>query len=362
MRLLIYIKIKLKRMFKGGLVTLAYFLIFPIILAGFTGFIQENMHTNPLKLKVLDINIVDEDDTNMSKSLIEFLKSDDMKEFINIKDDGKADIIIPKGYESSLLSMNKNNIVIKEKGEGEAVINTLKVILDNYHQGIYINIAGGSQEDLISLTQMTTIESNIIDEVKEVSSYERMASLMIGFVITMMIYMLIQSNYEDLSKNIDKKVLSTPINRTRIFEYEFIILLIYSTIIISAYVLFFRILGIAFKGEILGLSLLIFTSAILVTSLSSCIKSFFGEKYGKIVGLVIFMLPIIGMEMFTGSGTVFAELAPTHYISKAFSAYCLNGNLIGVEKEVFWIIAISIGIFIITLIKEMKSKEVKSWV
>ena len=197
MKVLYYMKTTLKGMFANGLITIAYFVLLPVILAGVMGFMKSSTHDNPLKLKKVTVSIVDEDKTKMSKSLIDFLKSEDMQELVTISDEeSNCDLIIKEGYEKNLTSLNKGNIVIKKNNnERKTAIETLKVILDKYHKSMYVGISGGSQEDLERLNDNKAVESIIIDVEENISSYKMMSSSMIGFVVTMLIYGLIEGSY-----------------------------------------------------------------------------------------------------------------------------------------------------------------------
>ena len=70
MRLLYYIKTTLKGLASNIIVTSSYFIIFPVILALVMGFAKEISHSNPMDIKELEINIIDEDNSKMSKKLI----------------------------------------------------------------------------------------------------------------------------------------------------------------------------------------------------------------------------------------------------------------------------------------------------
>ena len=201
MKVLYYVKTILKGMFANGLITIAYFVLLPVILAGVMGFMKSSTHDNPLKLKKVTVSIVDEDKTKMSKSLIDFLKSEDMQELVTISnEDSNCDLIIKEGYEKNLTSLNKGNIVIKKNNnERNTAIETLKVILDKYHKSMYVGISGGSQEDLERLNDNKAVESIIIDVEENISSYKMMSSSMIGFVVTMLIYGLIEGSYSNQS-------------------------------------------------------------------------------------------------------------------------------------------------------------------
>ncbi len=113
MKALYYIKTTLKGMFANGVVTIAYFILFPILLACFMAFFNNLNDENPLKLKALNVQIVDEDNTENSKRLIELLGSDDLKEVVNIVDKKPdVELIIKEGYEKNVLSLNKGDMYL----------------------------------------------------------------------------------------------------------------------------------------------------------------------------------------------------------------------------------------------------------
>ncbi len=359
MKLLYYTKITLKGMLSNATITIVYFILFPVLLAGFMGFLQKSFYEKPLKLNTLNIEITDNDNTSMSKSLITFLESDEMEELIEVNPkEANIEIIIPKGYEESVLSLKKNEISINKLEEGLTnSTNTLKIILDKYHKSLYLSLSGGSTEDLNNITGESVIENININTNKTSSSYEVLSSSMIAFLISMLIFSLIQGNYSEISRNIDRRIISTPISKTQYFYYDSFALLIYSAIIVSGYIFFFRITGISFTGRLLPLIGLILLSAVLIVSMSKFVYELFGPLYGKVVGGLIFSLPIIGMEAFTGEGNALKILAPTHYITKLFNVYNLNGNYNSNIKDLIFIVLLSAALFGIANIKVALSKE-----
>lgn len=361
MKLFYYTKTILKGMLSNVVITVIYFILFPVILAAFMGFFQNSVKENPLKLSTIKVAIIDNDKSNMSRDLVSFLKSDEMKELIEENpNDNDIEIIIPKGYEESVSSLEKNEIKInKLTDELNNSVNTLKTILDKYHQSLYVSLSGGSNEALQNISGKTIIENININASKTSTSYEILSASMIGFVISMLIFSLIQGSYAESSINLDKRIASSPLSKIQYFYYDSFALLIYSAIIISGYVLFFRVLGISFTGREFPLIILILLSSILIVSMSKFVNELFGAKYGKVVGALIFSIPIIGMEMFTGEGNALKVLAPTHYISKLFNIYNLNGNFNDNIKDFIFIIVFSLTLFAITNIKIILSKEGK---
>jgi ABC-2 type transport system permease protein len=354
-----HLKITFKGMIKNGAIVGTMFILLPIILAGFMGFLNDSIGSNPLKLNQLDIKVVDEDNTSASQALIDFLKSDDMKELIEVTDGGDADLIISKGYEVSLLAKEANEIKIIEKEKGHMVISTLKVLLDKYHKNIYVSMAGGNIEDLNNISSADVIEDTLIDYKEDMSSYEKTASTMSAFLISTLIFTFIQGSYADISKNLDRRVMATPISRARYYIYDYIAAFCFSFILLLCYTMFFRLAGIAFRGDSLSLVAILVTASFLVSSVSKFVYLIFGETFGKVVGMALFILPLVGMEMFSNEANFISKLAPTHYISKAFEMFNLNGNIAVVQNELLLILGASFILFIIVFIKESLSRGAK---
>lgn len=361
MRTMYYVKTTLKGMFANGIITIAYFVLLPVILAGVMGFMQGSTHDNPLKLKKVTVSIVDEDKTKMSQSLIEFLKSEDIQELVAISDeDSNCDLIIKEGYEKNLISLNKGNIVIKKNNnERNTAIETLKVILDKYHKGMYVGLSGGSQEELEKLNDNKAVESTIIDVEENISSYRMMSSSMIGFVVTMLIYGLIEGSYSKQSVNLSNKIRSTPTSRLGLLISDLATNFIYCFIIMSVYVLFFRFTRVNFTGNIFSLTLILGVSSLFMSTISIMVLSLFGPKYGKIVGVIMFLIPIASMEMFSGVESILSSFSVTHLIIKVVNWFTLYGTLKGVYSSILILFGLSVIFFIISMIKEIMVKEVR---
>ena len=361
MRTMYYVKTTLKGMFANGIITIAYFVLLPVILAGVMGFMQGSTHDNPLKLKKVTVSIVDEDKTKMSQSLIEFLKSEDIQELVAISnEDSNCDLIIKEGYEKNLISLNKGNIVIKKNNnERNTAIETLKVILDKYHKGMYVGLSGGSQEELEKLNDNKAVESTIIDVEENISSYRMMSSSMIGFVVTMLIYGLIEGSYSKQSVDLANKIRSTPTSRLGLLISDLATNFIYCFIIMSVYVLFFRFTRVNFTGNIFSLTLILGVSSLFMSTISIMVLSLFGPKYGKIVGVIMFLIPVASMEMFSGVESILSSFSVTHLIIKVVNWFTLYGTLKGVYSSILILFGLSVIFFIISMIKEIMVKEVR---
>lgn len=360
MRLLYYIKTTLTSICSQALIYLASFILFPAFLAGFMGFMHNSTGENPLEYSKLQVKIIDEDKSNMSKNLVEFLESSEMKKFIKVEDKNKNEIIIPKGYEDLLLSKEAGEIVIKDK-DNKSVTEILKIILDNYHQNLLLSLQGESSEELNNLLSKETIENIVIDMDKGTNVYETYAVNLLSFVISMLIYNIILSGYLEPSKNLDRRMLSMPIKRSTYFIYDSIAMIIYNSIIIGGYILFYKAIGIAFKGKILPLLIIILVTSLFITTLSKLVSSIFAEKYGKVVGFILFILPIVFGNVFTSGNRGLEKFTPTYYSSKLFNYYTLHGDILGKEMILLTLLLIGIALFIIGFIIEALRKESKIW-
>ena len=354
MRALHYIKTTLKQMASTWIITIFSFVLLPIIIAMFMGYFQNIAHDNSLKVKELKVKIVDKDNSEMSKQLIDTLKSDEMKEISNIVDKKpEVELLIEKGYGEKVLSLNKGEIFINKKvKEREFTIDTFKIMLDKYHQGVYVTLSGGNLDSLSKFDTSELIENEMIDTLKTNNAYEKVSASMVGLVIMLLIVSIIKSGYNEISTNLDKRMFSTPITKLQLLFYDSAAMLVYCFIIILSYVIFFRFANLSFKGNIIDLLILVFIATILVVSISKTISTLFPAKYGNVIGIIVYALPLISGEMFTGEGNKIAFITPTHYLSNAFSMYNLNGNLGGCGKVLLIILGVSVGIYLLAIIKQ----------
>ena len=357
MKAFYYVKSTLKGMVSSGAIVISYFIAFPIIMACFMGYFNNLTNENPLKLRVLDVKIVDDDNSEMSKKLGEIIKGKDLKELIKVVNkDPDVELVINKGYENNILNKNKGNITINRKTEKkEIATNTLKTILDRYHQNLYISLSNGNVEDLDKFFDAQIIDNIKIDTMKTNNMYEKYAASMIGFVIVMLIMTMVQGAYNDKSVNIENRVNAAPVTKMQYLFYDTLANIIYIFIIVAAYVIFFRVTGLSFKGNVLDLLVLVLTSTLLVVSLTQTITTVFKSKYGKIISYIIFLITFASFEMFSLKGNKLTIISPTHYLNNAFNLYNLNGNLSGGWKWILMILFIAIIVYSIATIKAIIS-------
>ena len=186
-----------------------------------------------------------------------------------------------------------------------------------------------------------------------------MSSSMIGFVVTMLIYGLIEGSYSKQSVDLSNKIRSTPTSRLGLLISDLATNFIYCFIIMSVYVLIFRFTRVNFTGNILSLTLILGVSSLFMSTISIMVLSLFGPKYGRIVGVIMFLIPVASMEMFSGVESILSSLSVTHLIIKVVNWFTLYGTLKGVYSSILILFGLSVIFFIISMIKESIVKEVR---
>ncbi|MGL4848952.1 MAG: ABC transporter permease, partial [Clostridium sp.] len=177
MKFLYYVKTSLKGLISTIVPTIAYFILFPLILSG-VFFMMENIsHNSDLKLKEVTVQVVDLDKSEMSKALIEFLKGENFKEFVNIKEEvepsnmkavesikGENKLIINKGYEEGILESKKAESIKLQVTDlkNEHSLEAIKNILNVYHQNLYMEVSGGNRDEINKINSISVINENIL--------------------------------------------------------------------------------------------------------------------------------------------------------------------------------------------------------
>ena len=94
------------------------------------------------------------------------------------------------------------------------------------------------------------------------------------------------ASYKSAELGLDKRMYSAPLTRVRMFNYDYLANLLYCVILLSFYVLVYRVLGYSFEGPIALLLLpILATVLVLMVSVGSFIGHFFSAKYGNMLAV-----------------------------------------------------------------------------
>ncbi|MGL4772280.1 MAG: ABC transporter permease [Clostridium sp.] len=341
-----YVKITLKNMLTNFQVSILYFIGLPLIIGAAMGFMNETMHgAKDVKIDPIKIVIQDEDNSKTSKVFSDFLRSDLMKESLKVvEDDFDATVVIPKGYEESVLSSTKSTIKIKENNTAISKLQIVSGIVDSYHIELF---KGMNREEFKTDFDVVKLEQKQVE-----SPYSFYSVSMIGLVFSMIILGLINSAVDKKYKCMNDRVQSTPNSRVKILNMKALSYFIYSALSIFIYCMVYRAGGTAFTGEMLPLVFVIGITSIVITSIVIFVSTIFGEKYSKVVAMIIFMLPIVGGGVFFEGTNILSNISPSYYITELFTIYERVGSVEGKLSTVGVMIIASAILYGITIIKE----------
>ncbi|MGL5417618.1 MAG: ABC transporter permease [Clostridium sp.] len=354
MRLLYYLKSNLKIMKSTLLIQIMYFIVFPLILAGVLTLTETIGKGEDIKLKETKVKVIDKDNTEMSGEIINLLKSEGVKDYILVDEEGKSELIIEEGYGDKVLKGEEGKISLKPGGRNDIIImETLKGVLDKYHQNLYVAVSGGNIEsEPLKFVKEEILESNLKED-----AFKRSITSMIGFIITMYIYSLLQGQYTELGVNLEKRRSSLPIEKIKLYFYDVIVCIVQFAIILGVYIFVFRITGIAFTGNLIHIIGLIILTSIFVTGIGNCISSIFGKRVTKVLSTLFLLLFVVGTEAFGGIGKVVGITSITVPIEKLFLNYNSFGNLLGCGNIFLGILVMSVVLILIGGIRESLRKE-----
>ena len=356
MKLIVYVKTTLKGIISSLPLTIGCFVLFPILLASGMSLLINGLDHSDTKVKKVEFQIVDKDKSDYSKSLISVLKADELSEYIKISKDSENKIIIPKGYENTFVKDEKHDVIIEQK-DADVVSQIVKSCVDNYNKAVALSGQTDSQEIVEKALKTNTIENKTIKNKNSEDSGQLIITSCFGLVISMLIMGFTLGNYKPESKNLLLRNESLPITKMEYLLYESTSTMIYSFIMMISYVIIFRIMGKAFTGNLSLIVLVILLASILIASVSQCVFTLFGEKIASIMGMLLYFLPIVSGEMFTGEANKLSLVTITHYINRLLIDIS-NNSFNFLSKDNLLILSIAVGCFILSIIK-IKVCEVK---
>jgi len=367
-----FLKLTAKSTIKNLPSILLTFSIFPIFLGLIIGYFQKDIFTPSVEDPIMKVNIVDEDNTIQSKNLIKFLNSEEIKKIIEI-DEVKYELIIPNGYETSLLNSSESNVEIHVKKDGSVRrAEILGDIIDRYNaaisEGLYIEDkiekASISQEEIETIGRKIfaaynteLIENKLIKNKKSLTSYEHTSIIYLSY---MLLLVLLSSNSgKEGTDEFHNRIMSTPITKIQYFKYNQGTFYFFALFLNILYVMAYRISGLSFQGSLLILILIILAQTLLISSLSGFITAFFKKKFiTPILSVLMIVQLLLGLTSPNVESTNFEFLkliakkySPDILISSTFRNYLVYNNLDSIKFNLILIILVSVALYILSLLK-----------
>lgn len=368
------IKVTVKALLAQWKQVLLMYAVFPLLLIGVMGYFQRDLYKPETKIDAINISIVDEDKSDVSKNFISLLSSDELKNLFNVSDNGDYIINIPKNYEKDLLQFKDTTITIDEKNrvsrQNEVII---KSLIEQYGKGltesliVNNNIDLRDNEEIInkitatlkSINETTSIKSNKIEAERVLTSFENQSASMMTFMLFTIIMGCVAGYHLDKENGSFKRLMSTAITKQTFFKLDLLIFFMSSFVYGSIYVIVSRIAGFAFKGvSLINIIVLLSVQSILITALSGLIIAFLSKKVSQIVIILFMYFQIIFGGGFIPlkeiSNKVFltiAKFSPGDIITDAYRKCMLFNSIKDISTELILMLAISIAAYLISITK-----------
>jgi len=382
MKLKAFIKLLLKGMVKEAHIYLITFAIFPIVLSAMYGYFQRNLFNPSNEMNKIGIYIRDEDSSSLSKELIDFLSSDNMKQVFEInkgKEKAKFEIIIPKGYGDGVLSSEDFQIKVNQREDkAKYSAGIVSSIIDKYneekHQQLLIEnkikkmtISDKEKDELLKKTKekiyvangTNAIKNDIIPADKALTSFEYYSVSIFSFMFIVNIMVLVAGYYKEKETRIFNRIISSSLSKLQYFNYSLVSFFIFALIINTIYILTYRLTGLSFKGSPMLLILIIIAKSLLEVSVSGVVMAFFKQQKHAILFLQLFIMLAVTLggafvPMYRISSGIILKLSdyvPNALIINVFKNFLLYNSFSSIKGYLVIFILISIALYGISIIK-----------
>ncbi|MBU5484726.1 ABC transporter permease [Clostridium sp. MSJ-11] len=372
MKLKAYIKITLKGIIKELPMMLFVFAVFPIFLSCLYGYFQKDVFNISNEMSKVTISIVDEDNSNASKGLIDFLQGEELKKIIKVEEEDKSDmnVKIPLGYEESLLNLKENEIKIDQKDKKKlSSFKIVTILIDKYNQdiqqGVVIKNKLGEEKlkdinsKISELYEENVIENNIIKTENNLTSFEYYSVSIMSFIIIYTIISLVAGYYTERENGVFNRIMSTSLSKVQYFNYNLVTFFMFAMIMNFIYVMTYRVFNISFKGSLGLLMVLLTLTSILEAVVAGLVIAFIKSKKTAthlLNGLVIVscffggvFLPIDKMN--NSFMSFIGKFMPNRLIIKSYNNYLLNNSLNDLYPYIFMFAASAAVLYIVSLLK-----------
>ncbi|MGL5506660.1 MAG: ABC transporter permease, partial [Paraclostridium sp.] len=335
------------------LVNFLYFLVLPITLTMFMSSALDMKFRNPIITEVSNVYITDNDNSTLSKSLNKFLDSDlsNLFDVISSKEDASLEIVIPKGYEDSIIN-NKNIVIDINPLESSSIDILMKNILDSYHEQLYLSTIN-SDINLNELFAKNSLTTSFIEPIHNQSSKEYFAVSILGYLIILFIMNNVNVTYLGDTNGFNKRFHSMPIKRTTLLMYDFVILFVYSFVVLLLYIFANRLLNIAFLNHFYALIFICVVLSVFMSCACNFISVFLPKKIGLPLLYILMIIEVIfGGAFFPIENVFLQKISPLYFVTNLFNNY----NSINIDDSSLLIcLSVSVLLFLASFLKEKYS-------
>lgn len=377
MRIKATIKVTIKALLAQWKVTVLMFSVFPLIIAFLMGTVQKDMYKPDVNRDKININIIDKDNSNTSKSFKELLETKDLKEIFNVTDKAEYEIVIPRGYEKAVINLKETTIAVNEKKRVSSVNELIiKSVIEEYGKRLTetmiisnkINTMGIMDKErlfnevIASISKNSSVASlkqNIIKGERVLTAFENQAATMMTFMVFTIILSCIGGFHMDKSNGSNKRLVSTPMTKCDFFNLDLLLFFLVSFIYGAIYIITFRITGLAFKGvSPLNIISILLCQSLLITSVAGIIIAFFGKNAASTIVIILMYTHILFgggfiplKEINNNIFTSISKFSPGNVISDAYTNCILFNSFSSISRYLIIMLLISIIAYCISILK-----------
>jgi ABC-2 type transport system permease protein len=356
---------------------LLIYVVFPLILTSFMGYVAKEAYRPETNFKKIDVSIIDKDNSESSKSFKKLFYSEGVKELFNVTDKGKYVITIPEGYESNLINLKQNTILVNEKERvSDSNETIIKAIINQYGKSltetmiISDNIKKLNVKDkeklfndvtaaISKLSSVSALKENMIKGQRTLTSFENEAASIITYILFMIILSCVGAYHLDKENGSFKRLISTPITRVTFFNLDMVSFCMTSFIYGVLYVLTMRIAGYGFIGvNPIILLIIIIAQSLLASSLAGLLIAFFSKQTANTAVVILMYFDIIfggafiPVKEFPSKALIsLSRFTPGKVITQAYKNCILFNSFDKIWSYVLIMIIISAAAYSISLLK-----------
>lgn len=384
MRIKATIRVAIKGILSQWKIVVLMFAVFPLIIATLMSNVQKDIYKPDVNREKININIIDKDNSETSKSFKELFETKGLKEIFNVTDKSQYEITIPKDYEKAVINIKETTIVVNEKkrvsSTNELII---KSVIEQYGKRLTETMVISNRISAMSITEkeklfsevinnidknsaVTSLKQNIVKGERVLTSFENQAATMMSFMVFTMIISCIGGFQMDKSNGSNKRLLSTPMTKCDFFNLDLVGFFLASLAYGVVYIIAFRITGLAFKGvNPLNLIAILICQSLLITNVAGIIIAFFGKNAANTIVIILMYthiifgggfipLKAINSEIFTS----ISKFSPGNLISEVYTNCMLVSSFSGISKYLIIMLLLSTVVYLISILKVKTRWEV----
>lgn len=380
MRILGYLIKDLRIVKKDILAHVLAYLIFPIAMSFFYGYFQDKIFKGTYQVEKFTIAIEDNDNSNSSRMLKTVFQDEQFRNTFSL-DDKNPDItvIIPSGFEESLLEGSKSTIEINSLKENLAVQkHFVQGVIETFDKnqamisGVVrsINSSELNQDEknklsreytgkIINMVKKSSVNSEIIEANDKLDSIQYYSISVLTFVSIIMIMNFSREYVKERKDDTLRRIASISIDGKKLFIGKVLSFFIISLISIAVYVLFYRLTGKSFQGSWLMIAVAVVFNALFISAASGLIIALFKDErmittavtsmmiLSTCIGGVFFPLDIIDNKFLN----IASQFSPNVWVGNLYKKAMTQNDLVNMLPSIEMLAVVVLISFLIGSIK-----------